>query len=48
MPRPLVRPTGIAPYLGVTLFSWSREHTESAEADAILRVLRSIIGRVQG
>jgi hypothetical protein len=42
-----VRPAGSAPSLGVTL-SWSREYTESAEADAILRVLRWIIGRVRG
>jgi hypothetical protein len=42
-----VRPAGSTPYLGVTL-SWSREHTESAEADAILRVRRWLVGRVRG
>ena len=43
----VVRPEGSAPRLGVTL-SWSREYTERAEAEAILRVLRWITQRYAG
>lgn len=43
----VVRAEGSAPRLGITL-SWSREYTERAEADAILRVLRWITRRSTG
>jgi hypothetical protein len=42
----VVRLAASAPRLGVTL-SWSREHTESFEAEAIWRVLRWIVGRAR-